>query len=80
MAAFIQNILVVFPRFSNAETSHQAARPTTGGPQDPIYFYDSDKPYFELAQLSSASRSVVTTYTWPLRPTSSGLQVFPTIP
>jgi hypothetical protein len=51
-ATFIQNIFVAFPLFSNAETAH----PTTGGPEGPVYFYESNKPYFELAQLSLASR------------------------
>lgn len=49
MATLIQNILLVFPPLSNAETAH---RPTTRISEDPILFYDSDKPYFELAQLS----------------------------
>lgn len=49
MATLIQNIFLVFPSLSNAETAH---RPTTRISEDPIYFYDSDKPYFELAKLS----------------------------
>lgn len=48
MTTFIQNLFVVL---RNGETHH----PTTGGPEDPIYFYDSDKPYYESAELSSAS-------------------------
>jgi hypothetical protein len=63
MASFIQNILVVFPPFVNAETArptHTQAEsyptPTTVGAEEPIYFYDSDKPYFESAKLSLAIR------------------------
>jgi hypothetical protein len=62
MASFFQNILVVFPPFSNPETARPTraqagSYPTTGGAggaEDPIYFYDSDKPYFESAKLSLA--------------------------
>ena len=49
MITFIQNIFVVS---RSAEPAHH---PTTGQ-VDPIYFYESDKPYFELAKLPSASR------------------------
>jgi hypothetical protein len=49
MATLIQNIHLVFPPLSNAETAYP---PTTRISEDPIYFYDSDKPYFELAKLS----------------------------
>ncbi|KAI0001116.1 DUF1768-domain-containing protein [Russula vinacea] len=49
MASFIQNLFFVFPRFSNAETTRY---PSTVGPGDPIYFYDSDKPYFEFTSFS----------------------------
>jgi len=62
MASFFQNILVVFPPFSNPAparpTRAQAGSyPTTGGAggaedEDPIYFYDSDKPYFEFTSFS----------------------------
>ena len=48
MATLIQNILLIFPPLSNAETAH---RPTTRTSEDPIYFYDSDRPYYELAKL-----------------------------
>jgi len=63
MASFIQNILVILPHFGNAEparpTHAQAGSyptPTTStvGAEEPIYFYDSDKPYFESAKLSLA--------------------------
>jgi len=49
----IQNIYIVPPPLGNAEVAH---RPTTGISEDPIYFYDVDKPYYELAKLSLASR------------------------
>ena len=62
MTTFIQNLFVVL---RNGETHH----PTTGGPEDPIYFYDSDKPYYESAEPSSViSESAVTTYAWLLHP------------
>ncbi|KAI0277037.1 DUF1768-domain-containing protein [Russula aff. rugulosa BPL654] len=50
MATLIQNIFLVFPSLSNAETAH---RPTTRISEDPIYFYDSDKPYFEFTNFSN---------------------------
>ena len=53
MASFIQNILVIFPPYSNGETTQpvqaQAGGRPTAGVEEPIYFYDSDKPYFESA-------------------------------
>ena len=49
MATYNQNIFYVFPPLNNAETAH---RPTARISEDPIYFYESDKPYFELAKLS----------------------------
>jgi hypothetical protein len=55
MATLIQDIFLVFPPLSNEETAH---RPTTRISEDPIYFYDSDKPYFELAKLLSLSESL----------------------
>jgi hypothetical protein len=65
MASFIQNIFI-FPLFGNAETARPetarpthlqtASNPTTGGAEEPIYFYNSDKPYFESAKLSLAIR------------------------
>ena len=51
MATLIQNIFFAFPPHSNAETAH-AEHQTTRFSESPIYFYDSDKPYFELAKLS----------------------------
>ncbi|KAF8504552.1 DUF1768-domain-containing protein [Russula emetica] len=50
MATLIQNIFFVSSPPSNAETAH---RPTTRIPEDPIYFYDSDKPYFEFTGFSN---------------------------
>jgi len=54
MASFMQNILVIFPPYSNGETpqpvqAQAGSHPTTAGVEEPIYFYDSDKPYFESA-------------------------------
>jgi len=54
MASFIQNILVIFPPYSNVEIprpvqAQAGSHPTTAGVEEPIYFYDSDKPYFESA-------------------------------
>ena len=46
MATFLPCILV-YPPLSNAGTAHRPTRIS----EDPIYFYDSDKPYFELAKL-----------------------------
>jgi hypothetical protein len=86
MASFFQNILVVFPHFSNVEnvppTHAQAeSHPTTGGSEEsgPLYFYDSDKPYFESEKLSLAIL-FSTTYPWLFHPPSSGLQASPTTP
>ncbi|KAN0125817.1 DUF1768 domain containing protein [Russula decolorans] len=50
MATLIQNIHLVFPPLSNAETAYP---PTTRISEDPIYFYDSDKPYFEFTSFSN---------------------------
>jgi hypothetical protein len=65
MASFIQNIFI-FPPFGNAEIARPetarpthvqtASYPTTGSADEPIYFYNSDKPYFESAKLSLAIR------------------------
>ena len=49
MATLIQNNFLVSPPLRNAET---ARRSITRISEEPIYFYDSDKPYFELAKLS----------------------------
>ena len=47
---FIQNIYFVHPPLGNAAATHAAHHPTTRISEEPIYFYDSDKPYFELAK------------------------------
>jgi len=54
MASFIQNILVMLPPYIYAETpqpvqAQARSYPTTAAVEGPIYFYDSDKPYFESA-------------------------------
>ena len=49
MPTLIPHFLLALPIFGNAETAH---RTTSRISEDPIYFYDSDKPYFELAKLS----------------------------
>ncbi|KAI0292718.1 hypothetical protein BC826DRAFT_1105335 [Russula brevipes] len=57
MASFFQNIYLVFPTFSNAEPAHHNVQATgTMRPsEEPIYFYDSHKPYYESAKPSLAS-------------------------
>jgi hypothetical protein len=52
MATLIQNILLVFRPRRNAETAHRPTTRILEDPMVPIYFFDSDKPYFELAKLS----------------------------
>ena len=54
MASFIQNVYDIFSPYSNAETpqlvqAQAGNHPTTAVVEAPIYFYDSDKPYFESA-------------------------------
>jgi hypothetical protein len=56
MASFFQNIYLVFPGFSNAEPAHHnvQATGTIRPSEEPIYFYDSHKPYYESAKPSLA--------------------------
>jgi hypothetical protein len=83
MASYIQNILVIFPPFNNAETprpthAQAGSYPATAGAEESIYFYDSDKPYFESAKDCYSRFSF-----HPLMlgcPLSPGLRASPTIP
>lgn len=60
MFSYIQNIFYILPFFDNPEAAHHnpersgqtyaqgGSRPATDHrAEEPIYFYDSDKPYYE---------------------------------
>jgi len=71
MATFIQNIYYVLRPFNNTRNTERE--------EQPIYFYDSDKPYYESAKPLLAIPLLSPLILGCLIHTSPDLQASPTI-